>query len=227
MIVRLVILMERNHLPMKSNPLVCLLSLILLLLAFTACSPEKKVQRYSYLFDQRKPAARPHGVAAPAPAPSSRPVSAASSNTLTIEDNHSEKTTATPSSELANKQIDRVIKTARSYIGTQYKYGGMSRKGIDCSGLVCTAYSSVNRELPRSSSQLAQSGSEVARKKVQPGDLVFFSAKNGGRIDHVGLITGVRGSNVEFIHATTSNGVRTDLLNDGYWDKRFRKAVRP
>ena len=213
---------------MKNNLLIRLLSCLLFLSVFIACSPEKKVQRYNYLFDQRKPATRPAAASTPTPAPT--PVrqstsEVAATSPIAIEDNHN--TSSTPSEALADKQIDRVIKTARSYIGTRYKYGGMSRKGIDCSGLVCTAYGSVNRELPRSSSQLAQSGKEVVRKKVQPGDLVFFSAKNGSKIDHVGLVVSVRGSNVEFIHATTSNGVRTDLLNDEYWNKRFRKAVRP
>lgn len=199
---------------------------LLLLSAFAACSPEKKVQRYSYLFNDRKPTTRPTKTA---PAPTPDPVSVnrpapKQEGTLSIEDNHEELAS---SGIMADRQIAKVIKTAQSYIGTRYKYGGMSRKGMDCSGLVCTAYGSVNRQLPRSSSELAQSGRTIPRKKIQPGDLVFFSAKNSGRIDHVGLVTGVRNEQVEFIHSTTSNGVRADLLDSAYWDTRFRKAVRP
>ena len=213
---------------MQSTLLIRRLSFLLLLPFLIACSPEKKVQRYSYLFEQGKNNPRPaSSPASPEVMPTAErpPAQPARPNPVEIEDNHTAATAH--SGELSNRQVDRVIKTAQSYLGTRYQYGGTSRRGIDCSGLVCTAYGAINRELPRASSQMARSGRDVQRKKIEPGDLVFFSAKNGNSIDHVGLVTDVQRGEVSFIHSTTSAGVRIDRLDDDYWAKRFRKAVRP
>lgn len=112
-----------------------------------------------------------------------------------------------------------------TYQGTPYRYGGMNSKGIDCSGLICVAYQAIDRQLPHSSETLLRSGKQVARDQLQPGHLVFFSAKGGRKIDHVGLVSAVHGEHVEFIHATVSAGVRVDRLDEGYWKSRFREAV--
>jgi len=121
---------------------------------------------------------------------------------------------------------DLIVQTALSYQGVPYRYGGTSRQGMDCSGLINVAYQAADRYVPRSSSQIAAEGDRVKLSKVIPGDLLLFSAKGGTRIDHVGLVVEVQGDEVAFIHATTSAGVRVDRLTDTYWDKRFRKAVR-
>ena len=68
-------------------------------------------------------------------------------------------------------------------------------------------------------------GKSISRKGLKEGDLVFFSGK-GSRINHVGIVTKVRGRNVDFIHASTSKGVRVDKLNEGYWKNKYKKAVR-
>lgn len=127
----------------------------------------------------------------------------------------------------ANREVQKVVNTAKSYIGTPYKYGGMSKRGMDCSGLVYTSYKSINKELPRTTTLLSQSGQKVNRTQLKTGDLVFFNSKGrGNKINHVGLVVSVRGKKVEFVHSTTSRGVRVDQLNEGYWSDRFRKAVR-
>jgi cell wall-associated NlpC family hydrolase len=126
-------------------------------------------------------------------------------------------------------QAQEVIKAARSYIGTPYRYGGSTRKGMDCSGLLCSSFEVANIKLPRTSNEQASYGSEVRRANLSPGDLVFFAERKGSnRISHVGMVTEVNGKNeVKFIHSSTSRGVIEDDFYAEYYQKIFVKAVRP
>lgn len=119
----------------------------------------------------------------------------------------------------------KVVEKALTYVGAPYRYGGTNAKGFDCSGLIYTAYSSVGQELPRTSASLAKYGRKQNKTALAPGDLVFFSAKGRGGIDHVGMVTQVAQEKVEFIHATVSRGVRLDRLDVGYWKDRYIKAT--
>lgn len=125
-------------------------------------------------------------------------------------------------------QANQVIKEARSFTGTPYKYGGTTRAGMDCSGLTGNAFRSINLTLPRTAEDQALVGEKVKRKKVVPGDLVFFATGKRRRvITHVGIVTEVKGKeHVKFIHASTTLGVvETDLYSD-YYRKRYRTARR-
>ena len=125
-----------------------------------------------------------------------------------------------------SSSIDKVLETADSFVGVPYRYGGMSRKGVDCSGLVCKAYEAAGVRLPRSSRAQAGVGKSISMNRLQPGDLVFFSAKRSSQnITHVGIVSSVAGKEIEFIHASTSKGVRYDRLDEGYWKPLFRKGV--
>ncbi|MEP2509972.1 MAG: NlpC/P60 family protein, partial [Reichenbachiella sp.] len=47
------------------------------------------------------------------------------------------------------RDIQNVVQTAYSYKGTPYKYGGSSKKGIDCSALVQNSFASAGYKIPR------------------------------------------------------------------------------
>lgn len=129
---------------------------------------------------------------------------------------------------IRKERINTVITTAKGYIGTPYRWGGTSRAGIDCSGLLCNSFRMVRYDLPRTSEQQSKIGKKVKRKKLEPGDLVFFATgKKRRQITHVGLVTEVRGGEVKFIHASSSLGVVISELDVKYYRKRFRTARRP
>lgn len=119
----------------------------------------------------------------------------------------------------------RVANNALHYHGTRYKYGGMNKRGMDCSGLVYLAFEKEGINLPRVSRQIAREGNRINLNKVNVGDLLFFkTGKSGRSINHVGLIVQIVPGEVNFIHSTTSRGVIISSLNEKYWNRSFVMA---
>ena len=126
-------------------------------------------------------------------------------------------------------QVSTVIKTARSYTGTPYKYGGTTRAGMDCSALTGHAYEAIQIALPRTADAQALKGEKIKKiDELQPGDLVFFATGKKKRvITHVGIVTEIKGKeNVKFIHASTSLGVVETNIYSEYFFKRYRGGRR-
>ncbi len=98
---------------------------------------------------------------------------------------------------------------ASYYIGVPYLWGGLSSKGMDCSGLVRMAYMAQGRLLPRDAKEQALEGSEVEQDDLQPGDLIFFGNARTGRVTHVAIYEG----NGEYVHSSQMvrrNSLRPD-----------------
>ena len=135
---------------------------------------------------------------------------------------------ASPIAANVSRPIAEVIETARSYQGTPYRYGGTTRLGMDCSGLLHESFAAINVNIPRSSNEQAVWGLPVKPQELQPGDLVFFGASPGSStITHVGLVTVATPESVQFIHSSSSLGVIENALETDYYLSRFIKAVRP
>lgn len=135
----------------------------------------------------------------------------------------------------ANKELnaERLIATAKRFLGTPYVWGGTSAKGVDCSGLTSLSFYLNGFCLLRDVSLLQGEGVEVdlsqGRSALKPGDLLIFGAKrNDGStyFRHVAIYLG----NDRFIHSATS--VRINSLNpeapdfDRYNASQLIKAVR-
>lgn len=128
---------------------------------------------------------------------------------------------------ISESKTDRIVQQAQSFAGTRYKFGGTTSKGMDCSGLIYTAFQKENIVLPRISRDMAKRGKPVKTKEVEKGDLLFFRTnKSSKRINHVGLVTKAQNGEIYFIHATTSKGVLTSNLNEPYWNKAYVMARR-
>ncbi len=127
----------------------------------------------------------------------------------------------------------KIIKEAEKLLGTPYLWGGMSAKGMDCSGLVRISHIMNGILLPRNASQQINCGTPVDisdSDNFQPGDLLFFGspAKEPGgkpRVTHVAIYIG----DGKIIHS--SHCVRINSLVPGTADyysgaKRIVGAVR-
>jgi cell wall-associated NlpC family hydrolase len=128
-----------------------------------------------------------------------------------------------PRVDLANSALVRqeLYAQYRHWKGTRYEIGGLSRRGIDCSGFVYVTFKSkLGIILPRSTELQGGSGTGVNRSELRPGDLVFF--RTGIFERHVGVYL-ERG---RFLHASTSQGVTISELEDAYWKQRYWKARR-
>jgi lipoprotein Spr len=125
-----------------------------------------------------------------------------------------------------NKTIDNILTEAETYLGTPYRYGGMTRNGIDCSAFVLSVFgAAAGLSLPRVAASQSQEGEKIEKENLQKGDLIFFS--HGRRISHVGIVESVtEDGEIKFIHAATSKGVMISSLNDSYWGPKFRFAKR-
>jgi cell wall-associated NlpC family hydrolase len=102
---------------------------------------------------------------------------------------------------------EAVVANAIKFLNIPYLWGGRSVFGIDCSGLVQTAFKMSQIKLPRDSSQQVNLGKEIAFiEKAQPGDIAFFDNADG-KIVHTGIVL----ADKQIIHA--SGKVRIDTID--------------
>ena len=107
------------------------------------------------------------------------------------------------------------------WIGTPHRAGGLTKRGVDCSGLVTAIYREVyGKQLSRSSADMwKQDCRKVNRAQLKEGDLVFFRTTKGkkGVPTHVGIYL----KNGKFIHASTSKGVVVSSLSEAYYQRTW------
>lgn len=115
----------------------------------------------------------------------------------------------------------KVLAAAGKYEKTPYRYGGIDRNGMDCSGLVYTSFKeALSVSIPRSASSIYAWSEKINADILQPGDLVFFKTDNTGNITHVGIYTG----GGQFIHSASEGpqtGVIYSALDEKYWARTF------
>lgn len=133
------------------------------------------------------------------------------------DDSHSFKT---PKS--LHPQTDALMTETKRWLGTPYKYGGETKRGVDCSGLVMCIYkNALDIKLPRNSAQQSRFCSPLNKNQLLPGDLLFFatSGKSKG-VSHVGIYVG----DGKMVHSSGSSGVIVSNIFDDYYVRTFAGA---
>ncbi|MGR9051657.1 MAG: NlpC/P60 family protein [Gammaproteobacteria bacterium] len=103
----------------------------------------------------------------------------------------------------------------------RYQLGGLSKRGIDCSGFVYLTFRDLfGIELPRTAYRQSVAGVPVNKDRLEAGDLVFF--KTGHRRRHVGIYL----EHQLFMHVSVMKGVTLSRLDQGYWAGKYWKAMR-
>jgi len=108
------------------------------------------------------------------------------------------------------------------WLGTPYRLGGDTEKGIDCSGFAYKLYDKTfNTIIGNNSRNIFSMVNPINKTELKEGDLVFF--KIGSKsISHVGVYIGDN----KFAHASSSKGVMISNLDEPYWQRYFYKGGR-
>ena len=118
--------------------------------------------------------------------------------------------------------VNKIKKTAYSFLGARYRFGGNSRTALDCSSFTQQVFREQKVNLPRTAREQFYVGNEVMRGDLQKGDLVFFQTY--ARFpSHVGIYLGNR----KMIHASSRDRrVVISTMDTPYYTSRFLGARR-
>jgi murein DD-endopeptidase / murein LD-carboxypeptidase len=98
----------------------------------------------------------------------------------------------------------------------RYRYGGTTKRGVDCSSYTGQLLSSVyGFSVPRTAREQYRVTQRIGREELAEGDLVFFNTRGG--VSHVGVYLG----NGHFTHSSSHSGVTISSLDEAYYSKRY------
>ena len=127
--------------------------------------------------------------------------------------------------EYDNMAINGLLDEAMSHIGARYRSGSKGPYAFDCSGFTSYVFRQLGAgNIGASSRDQYARNMPVSRSEMQRGDLVFFTSPRSGRnVGHVGIVVDVDPitNTFNFIHASTSDGVKISNSNDGFYARRF------
>lgn len=118
--------------------------------------------------------------------------------------------------------VNKIKKSAYSFLGARYRFGGSSRNALDCSSFTQQVFREQKVNLPRTAREQFNVGNEVMRGDLQKGDLVFFQTY--ARFpSHVGIYLGNR----KMIHASSrERRVVISSMDTPYYTSRYLGARR-
>ena len=121
--------------------------------------------------------------------------------------------------------VNSLLDEAMSHLGARYRSGSKGPNAFDCSGFTSYVFKQLGEgNIGCSSRDQYARNIPVSRSEMQRGDLVFFTSPGSGRsVGHVGIVVDVDpiSKSFNFIHASTSEGVKISNSNEGFYSRRF------
>lgn len=148
------------------------------------------------------------------------------SKKIIIESTFAAKTESTVSIE--EDMRTALLNFGKSLLGTRYVYGGTSKKGFDCSGFVYFVFKNFKINVPRSTSQFKNFGTEIPINEVKKGDVLLFLSPTRNAIGHIGIVSNADGMQSKFIHSSSGKQMQVMIssLSHTSYTRRFVKAIR-
>ena len=129
-------------------------------------------------------------------------------------------------SPIGNYIGTQMINNAMGFLGVNYRGGGTTTSGMDCSGMVTAVFNLFDIKLPRSSNDMAKVGKKLDQKDIQTGDLIFFKTNGRSVINHVGMVVEILEDEIKFIHSSTQSGVIISSTKEPYYKRTFAQVNR-
>jgi cell wall-associated NlpC family hydrolase len=125
---------------------------------------------------------------------------------------------------IAGVEKQRVVDVLMHWLGTRYRFGGTSPRGIDCSAFTRMVYAeTAGILLPRTAVEQSTVGSRIDKDEpLEFGDLILFKTARYAAVTHIGIYLG----NDLFAHASSRYGVTVSSLKAGYYQSHYLGAVR-
>lgn len=156
------------------------------------------------------------------------PVTTANTKAVAISTSNNTATTIESSSSLQFKYaqlLDVEVETITNvklftaiedWWATRYRYGGTTKKGIDCSAFTGALLNEAfGLTLPRTAREQYAQSEKISKENLAEGDLVFFNTRGG--VSHVGVYLG----NGYFVHSSVHSGVTINSLEDDYYSRKY------
>lgn len=125
--------------------------------------------------------------------------------------------------------ISQMLDYAETLQRRPYREGAEGPFAFDCSGFTRFCYKTLGITLDRSSKQQSEQGKRIRwKKRIRPGDLVFYKGSTGDDVGHVGIVVakGDDKKSFSFIHASSSVGITTSSSETDYFKNRYVKVMR-